>query len=260
MKNLIQNGFAMLIAILCTSTMQDASAQQIKASLSYDQTISTFFEVAPNEMNRLYEFEKVGLRSVTESRSTSTIVDQNGDIMTTIVIRSTNEGEPWMNKTSSIVIDKVGVKTFDASGKTLVNEPYSADQLRDYNALKQKVAIDGTGGLPEFRPLSPSDLTTMQGQGYSVQTLTDGTIKARKGNTEFNYNNANKFYSNAMFDAQNKPLEETLFFFKDVNGRNLPSTKVERSYSKSSRGVCISQVTTTTYSNYTRTDAPATPR
>jgi hypothetical protein len=259
MKKLVQPHFfiavKVLVLILMISTSITAQTQPVKSSLSYDQTVTTRFEVAPADMSRLLDFEKMDLKPVTEVRNTSTVVDQNGDITTTITIRSSDGDEPWMNKTARIVIDRLGVKMFDATGKTLVNDPYTTEQLQSYNNLKQQVATNGTGALPDFRPMTASDISNLQSQGYAVQSLADGSVKARKGDTEMIYNTAGKSVTTTVYDTQNKVLDQTLFAYKDVNGKNVPNVKVERSYSNSSKGVCIGQVTTTIYSNYNRMDA-----
>ena len=198
---------------------------------------------------RLLEFEKAGLKPTTEVRNVTMLVDHNNDLTTTINIISSNVSESWMTPPSKIVIDKNGIKMYNAQNVILTQDAYTPAQNEDYLATKNDIAQNGLRALPQFQALSPTNISALQQQGFSVQALAGGVIQARKGSTEIKYNNAEMSYEVTEYEGA-KALSQDAFKYRNEGGKTIPEAKTERSYQTTQNGVCIARVTHTVFSNY----------
>lgn len=252
-----RNGLA-LTFLLAAVVVQHGISQTtsgIKFSRNYTQTTSTYFEINQADKDRLYDFEKVGMKNTTEVRNVSVVVNQNNDITTTINIVSSNLSEPWMTPPSKIVIDNWGIKLFNAQNGILTQDAYTPAQLAEYNQLKADVAQNGWQQIPAFTLLTPQQINQLQQQGFIVQNLSGGVVKATKGAFSMTYDNAGMSYGVAYSEGP-KVVSETTFKFQQVEGRTVPQSKTERTYKTTSSGVCYAQVEHTVFANYQTSGLP----
>jgi hypothetical protein len=248
----------LLLLLLTMLGLQKSSAQNGAAPkhvLSYTTTESKAYEIDLNDRSRIKPVEAVGMKPENEVRNVNTVVDFNNDITTTINVVSTNKYESWMKPASKIVIDKNGTKLYDSANRLVFNDPYLPVQAEMYNKLKTSVATIGLSPAPVFRPVTPADIAQMQQQGFTVQTLPGGTVKARKGDIEARYNN-NTLTSEVIKYVANKPDIHLTYTYQNSGGKIIPATKVERQYETTGSGVCYSVITTTVYSNYNQQSQP----
>lgn len=246
----------MLLLLLLTMIfgIQKGTAQSSlvpKYLLSYTETISTNYEVDLNARNSLKPVEAAGMKPVNEVRNVSIAVDQNNDVATTINIVSSNASESWMKPPAKIVVDKTGTKLYDTKNALLTQDAYTTAQSEQYQAIKSNVAANGIQPLPSFNPITAANITQLQSQGFTVQTLEGGVVKLRKGDLEIRYNNTAKSMEVTKYEGAN-PSSKTTFNYRVENGKTLPSSKIERDYKVTTTGICYTRVTTTTFSNYVR--------
>ncbi|MBL7825047.1 MAG: hypothetical protein JNJ57_00335 [Saprospiraceae bacterium] len=247
-------GAALIASYLLVLGIQNGFAQAnttVKYAVSFTQTTSTNYEVSASDRERLQEFERVGMVPTNEVRNVNVVVDQNNDVTTTITIVSSDASESWMTPATKIVIDKNGSTFYNAQNAILTRDNFTTEQAQDYLNQKNTLAQNGSAlGLPQFQPITASDIAQLQSQGFSVQMMDGGTVKARKGQTEIQYNNSAMSVNLLQYDESNKIASDTGFKFANQNGRTIPVSRTEREYQTTQSGVCISVVTTTTYSNY----------
>jgi hypothetical protein len=163
-----RNGLALKF-LLAAVVVQHGISQTnsgVKFSRNYTQTTSTYFEIDQADKDRLYDFEKVGMKNTTEVRNVSVIVNQNNDITITINIVSSNLSEPWMKPPSKIVIDSWGVRLFNAQNQIISQDAYTPEQLADYNERKIEIAQGDFGQVPAFQAMTPQDIAQLRQDGH----------------------------------------------------------------------------------------------
>jgi hypothetical protein len=260
MKKIFHLNAAIKMVLLCMLILKaqsgySQSGSQPKITVSYTQSSSNFFEIDKGDVSQLLEFEKVGMKNTTEVRNVNLSVDQNNDLTTIISIMSSNANETWMNPPAKIIIDKSGVKMFNAQNAIISQDIYTPEQQASYNATKVDISQNGWRPLPIFTPLSQTDVQNLQQQGFTVQTLPGGIQKLKKGQIEISYDNTGMTYDIVNFSGQ-KIVSQTTLKFQQVGGKTLPLTKTERKYETSSAGVCYATVSHTVFSNYQSSGLP----
>lgn len=227
----------------------------VKQSISYTQNITTSFEIDEANRNRLFDIEKVGMKGTSEVKNISLVVDFNNDLTTTTTITSSNASEPWMTPPSKIIVDKYGSKMYNAQNVLLNQDAYTPEQSQDYLKIKNEIVQNGLKPLQGFTPLSPSNIAMLQQQGFTVQTLEGGVVKAKKGNMEVKYNSSALSYEIVDYEGS-KVLSQSIFKYQQYNGRTIPLSKTERRYKTLESGACIAIVTHAAYSNYQSSGLP----
>lgn len=244
----------LLFAILLLANA--AVAQTAPISVSFVQTVSTNYEISPADRDRFKPVEIAGLKPEREVRRITISSNAGQDVSTTIEVLSPTAKEPWMKPApSKVVIDKTGVRMYDAAQKLLSFDALSASNAADFQWIKSNLAQNGLQPLPAFTPLTPGDLNRLQQSGFQTTMLENGAIQLRKGDTKIVYNNAAMSLTMTRFDGPS-PIVEITTQYKLQNGQTVPASKVERYFENTASGLCYQRVVSTEYSNYTRSSLP----
>lgn len=251
-KTLGMGGFCLLaIALLFQNFTQNPDLAN-KYQISYTEKITRFTNVNPNDFSRLTELDKNKLRVIEELRQVVKTVDANNDLTTTTTITSTNEYESWVNRAAKIVSDKNGTTVYDLRNQVLASMPKSAIGVQQYQAVKGKVGELGLKPAPDFPVLSDAQLADFTRQGGAVSRLQNGQIKLTSGNNETIYDATNKIFTVSVKE-QGRTVRQALYNYDVVGGQTVPSLKMEKLFETLPSGVCVENVTSTQYSNYSFT-------
>lgn len=233
-----------------------AAAQTTPISVSFVQTVSTNYEISPADRNRFKPVEIVGFKPEREVHRVTISTNAGREVSATIEVLEAPAREAWEKPApSKILIDKSGVRLYDNTQKLMTTDVLSASNQAVFQSFKTNLLQNGLQPLPVFNPLTDADILRLQQNGFQTSTLENGAVQLRKGDTKIVYDHAAMSVRMTHYTGT-APLVEITTKYRQQNGQIIPATKTERHFESTASGLCYQRVTSTEYSNYTRTNLP----
>ncbi len=169
-----------------------AQNSDAKITVSYDVKKKQYPRFFSGDIKKLTPLEKAQIRIVELEEHHEIVTDKNNDVTETIThLKSTGEPE-WLKKPAKTVIDKNGVKMYDAKGKLVNNVPAIEKEKLDFEIDKDyrtdNVQLTG----PEFKELGVNEIADLEKSGHAVSKTAKGTVVAKKDSLMHLYNAGNK--------------------------------------------------------------------
>ena len=227
-----------------------------KDTISYDCKITTQYYVDPNDLARMNELEKGSLNVTEEEQNVVITRDANDDLTTVTTVKSSKGNEGWIKPAAKIVVNKSGVTFFDKQGRATNSFQPTRENGDEYQAVKQKVLDNGFSLPQDIKPLSADDISTIKRQGMTVQNLDGGIVKISSPTTEMLYDAPGKSYRISRIQNGKETNSIAQSYVQNEAGQLVPSIKQEVTHRVLESGICVAEVTTTTYSNYNLQSGP----
>ncbi len=233
----------------------NAGKKKYKTKISYDlKTITEHAIVEEGQEKHLTQIDLVEMRREEEIRHVEKYIDNNDDMVTEIThTKPSNLLEPWMPKIAKTVIDKEGVRQYDAKGKLLNFLPVG-QKLKARNKKVKQSGRANFGKLQEFRKPLKSDLDILRQQGLNVEELSNGKLKFEGMDNHITFDDTEKSIEKIWFKNGKFKESEKEFFHNVGNGKVIPKRTIHKATKRSHKGTNLEKHTHKIYSNYSIND------
>jgi hypothetical protein len=221
----------------------------ITQQVTYRETIKRFVTFDPAQAQLLSPLEKEGLSRQSETRRVTQSVDQQQNVSTRVVIENTDVYEPWMRPTRTILNDQNGLALWDDKNQVKYFAPHTGADLEAYNQLKQSIAQNGLLPGKSFAVPTAEQLAQLRTQGAVVNVLPGGKYSIQTEGQTMLYDPAN-LSVNRQISEQGRLATELYQQYTALEGRNVPSVKIEKTFETLDSGVCITRVEYILYDQY----------
>ncbi len=215
------------IFVLSFLMLHVLEAQKLKYTVSFTKNGINYTLPAKGEEKLMDQFDKVSIARIINKREEHAIkVYDNGDHETTISHLSTNEFPNYITKPAKTVIDKNGVRSYDVSGKIIVDIKHSEISANAYNSIKQSY-LDKDYGNEEVKKFEDYQVTDIEKSGAKVKRSGTSLLHVRSGNREYLQDHEKQAIEEREFEGSNLKFSLHRKFLKDISGTVFVAQKNE---------------------------------
>lgn len=236
--------FVGLTALAFIPSTKKASKRGKVTSISYQEKVETFTILPDGAERQLHDFDKLDLVPVQEEfRINRTLNSRNEMNEERIWLSTSKYVADYQSKLGRFVSDENGSKLFDTRGKLLVHQPISEEGQAHRISLAQDISKAGLV-FPHIITRDVIDQINREDNDMSTVSLGEGQLGIVESVVDDKLNYRIFTVYQALGNDQYVPVRKT-----EINSKT--------SYYS---GVCLEEVTRTSYSNYSVNGRPLSTR
>ena len=241
-----------LLCLLPSVTQGQTQLNGLKHSTTYQEKIETYFLLPESvDMQLLPPIDKVSIQGYNEENLVVRAIDSNNDFTTTVTHLSSDRYGAWDKKPGRTVITRDAVKLYDQNNNLASDLPSIPQALAQYDMMKAEIAANGIAPNQTFPAMGIAQIQNLSQQGANVTMLSNGVVQIDKDGIRNLYDAANKRTEWAKVE-NNKVVFSISKLYAVIDGKSVPTQRIEMEQVTLGGGVCAQKITKTTFSKYVR--------
>lgn len=221
-------------------------------TVTYNEVETVTYYVSPDDLPKLQDFEKVGLRQTTEKRAVALQVNGSNQLNFEVTITETDVYESGFIQPKRVVMTGTTLTVYDVDDNVMFTRLLSDGEKA--NMVSLGVLAGANGLLPTFLATQPTkDQTTNVVLAGSAITSSPNNYNIRNGDKEAQVNITENIVRVRDMAIDNSVESEVSSDYAEAPGvGRVLSTRQRIDYFRTSGGILVARTTLTIYSNFAK--------
>lgn len=245
-------GVILLVFNMTPTTATGQTHGNVRYAISYELTRETNY-LLPDEVDP-QDIPTVVLATLVPYSETDRIEKTyfTDDVCVTIITHGTDTRlQDWMTHPAQTILDENGTRVYDSNGLVIADIPHSKKQTDNYQAMQTSLSSVTIGDYPQIAPLTATEVADLQTQGWTVSSLDLRKFILTQGNDMVIIEPDRQAVTTKRMEKGILKNSLEKLFRQDSIGRTYPYRLTEVVARTFAGGLCLHQVTSTTYNHYT---------